>query len=56
MPKGVMVLTRRIEPTKPTSQQIIEWQTNLICKVELLEHWKLKSKFRFSLQNPPRDI
>ena len=55
--KDQTVFKKRIEPLKPTKKNPhLEWQTNLICKVKLLDGWKMKSKFKFSLANPSREI
>ena len=36
------------------SNDILEKRTDL-AKIVLLDNWKLKSKFKFTLHNPPRD-
>ena len=31
------------------------FQVELVAKVRLLKNWKLKSKFKFTLKNPPME-
>jgi hypothetical protein len=43
------VISRKIDPSEET-------QTTMICVVVLRENWKLKTKFKFSLQNPSKEL
>lgn len=49
------VFTKNVEPELEAPQNsVVREKQTLIIKVRLRENWKLKSKFKFSLTNPPK--